>query len=265
MSKVAMAVAAHPDDIEFMMSGTLMLLGEAGYGLHYMNIGTGNCGTATLDRDEIVSIRAEESRRACELIGARWHPPLVDDIEILYETPLIRKLCAVVREVKPEILVLPSPQDYMEDHMTSSRLMVTAAFCRNMKNYMTDPPATPIDTDMALYHALPWGLGDQLRNPVTPDFYVDISTVMPRKREMLACHESQKEWLDDSQGIDSYLTMMEDMCAEVGRMSGRFAFAEGWRRHSHLGFGPEPFDPLRDALAGRSSGIWNPGCGSGGL
>ena len=30
-----MAIAAHPDDIEFLMSGTMMLLAEAGYELHY--------------------------------------------------------------------------------------------------------------------------------------------------------------------------------------------------------------------------------------
>jgi len=245
-----MAIAAHPDDIEFVMSGTLILLGQAGCELHYMNIGTGNCGSAILDRDEIVRIRAEEANCACELIGALWHPPLVDDIEILYETPLIRKLCAIVREVSPDILLLPSPQDYMEDHMTSSRLAVTAAFCRNMRNYVTDPPTPPIDTETALYHALPWGLADQLRHPIAPDFYIDISSVMPRKREMLACHKSQKEWLDDSQGIDSYLKTMQDMCAEVGRMSGRFEFAEGWRRHSHLGFGPDTFDPLSETLEG---------------
>ena len=243
-----MAAAAHPDDIEFMMSGTLMLLAESGYEIHYLNIGTGSCGTSVLDRDEIVAIRAQEARRACELIGAKWHPPLVDDIEILYQTPLIRKLCAVVREVAPEILLLPSPEDYMEDHITASRLMVTAAFCRNMRNYLTDPPTAPVDVDMALYHALPYGLKDQLRRPVAAEFYVDITSVMPRKREMLACHRSQKEWLDDSQGIDSYLKTMADMCAEVGRMSGRFEYAEGWRRHSHLGFGPEEFDPLRSAL-----------------
>jgi hypothetical protein len=41
---------------------------------------------------------------------------------------------------------------------------------------------------------------------------------------------------------------MEDMSLEVGRMSGRFQHAEGWRRHLHLGFcGPED-DPLAEAL-----------------
>jgi hypothetical protein len=31
-------------------------------------------------------------------------------------------------------------------------------------------------------------------------------------------------------------------------MSGKHDFAEGWRRHSHLGFGPEDFDPISDLL-----------------
>jgi LmbE family N-acetylglucosaminyl deacetylase len=43
--KTALAIAAHPDDIEFMMAGTLILLKHAGYDIHYMNVATGSCGT----------------------------------------------------------------------------------------------------------------------------------------------------------------------------------------------------------------------------
>ena len=43
--KHAFAVAAHPDDIEFVMAGTLILLRRAGYELHYMNIANGCCGS----------------------------------------------------------------------------------------------------------------------------------------------------------------------------------------------------------------------------
>ena len=244
-----MAVAAHPDDIEFVMGGTMILLSKAGYELHYMNIGNGSCGSATMDAQQIVAVRAVEARSAAAALGATFHDPLVPDLEILYEQPLIRKLCAAMREVKPEILLLPSPQDYMEDHSTSSRLGVTAAFCRTMRNYATDPPTPPISGDMCVYHAMPWGLRDQLRHPIEPDFFVDIASVIEKKLEVLACHASQRQWLDTSQGVDNYLKTMREMSAEVGRMSGRFEYAEGWRVHSHLGFGPEEFDPLRTALA----------------
>ena len=75
--------------------------------------------------------------------------------------------------------------------------------------------------------------------------------MLARKRALLACHASQKDWLDATQGMDAYLDDMERLSREVGTMSGRFEFAEGWRRHSHLGFGPEDFDPLQDLLGVR--------------
>ncbi|MBT5707276.1 MAG: hypothetical protein HOI66_13240, partial [Verrucomicrobia bacterium] len=40
--RVALAVAAHPDDIEFGMAGTLLRLAEEGYSLHYLNLSTGS-------------------------------------------------------------------------------------------------------------------------------------------------------------------------------------------------------------------------------
>jgi hypothetical protein len=83
---------------------------------------------------------------------------------------------------------------------------------------------------------------------VYPGFYVDVSEVLAAKREMLALHTSQKTWLDVSQGVDAYLNTMETMSREVGRMSERFTYAEGWTRHLPLGYGPQDADPLRTAL-----------------
>ena len=63
-----------------------------------------------------------------------------------------------------------------------------------------------------------------------------VSSKMDLKTKMLAAHKSQKLWLDQSQGMDSYLVTMRDLMQSVGRLSnGKFEFAEGWRRHLHLG------------------------------
>lgn len=244
----AFAIAAHPDDIELMMAGTLALLGKAGYELHMMNIANGSCGTATDDRDTIVRKRTEEAREAAKTLNAHFHPPIANDIEVFYSMDLIRKVGAVVRDVSPTIMLVQSPQDYMEDHMTACRLAVTAAFCRGMRNFTTEPPRAPINTPVTLYHALPWGLRGPLRETITADLFVDISSTLELKRAALACHQSQKEWLDRSQGLDSYLTTMVEMSRAVGRMSGKFECAEGWRRHLHLGFCGEHDDPLGEAL-----------------
>ena len=71
------------------------------------------------------------------------------------------------------------------------------------------------------------------------------------KKKMLSKHASQKKWLDESQGLNSYLDSMAELDAEVGRMSCLFKYAEGWRRHLHLGFCAAKDDPLRAALKER--------------
>jgi len=248
MPKRVFAVAAHPDDIEFLMAGTLLRLAEAGYELHYLTIANGSCGTSDLPAEEIVRIRREESIAAAESLGAVYHESLVGDLEIFYEPGLLARVAAVMRDVAPEILLTQSPSDYMEDHQNACRLAVTAAFVRGMCNVVTDPRREPVTGDVAVYHAQPHGNREPLRRAVQPDLFVDVTDVLERKRMTLACHQSQKRWLDESQGMDSYLTAMEGFSREVGRMSGRFEFAEGWRRRLHLGYGPKGWDPLRDAL-----------------
>lgn len=253
----ALAIVAHPDDIEFVAAGTLLLLRERGWKIHSLNLSGGDCGSTTTGPDETRRIRAAEGRAAATVIGAEFHESLASDLCIFYEERLLRRLAAVVRRVAPRIVLTHSPEDYMEDHMNTARLAVTAAFARGMPNFVTDPPVEPCAGDVAVYHAMPHGLCDGLRRPVVPDLYVDTTAVQPVKRRALAAHASQKAWLDASQGMDSYLDTADEMARRVGRMSGRYQFAEGWRRHLHLGFSTKDDDPLTEAL-GREITSTNP-------
>jgi LmbE family N-acetylglucosaminyl deacetylase len=245
---IVFAIGSHPDDIEFMMGGTLLLLKDRGCELHYMNIANGSCGTQVHSKEEIIRIRREESMRAAAYVGAVYHESIADDLAVFYTQDLISRVAAEVREVKPDIVLTLSLLDYMEDHMNAARIAVTASFVRTMRNYETSPPRPPILKDTALYHALPYGLTDMIRRPVVPEFYVDVSSVIDRKAEFLSRHASQKDWLDKSQGLDSYLIAMREMSRKVGGMSGRLEYAEGWRRHSHLGYAATDINPIQDLL-----------------
>jgi len=248
MNPVVMAVAAHPDDIEFMMAGTLLLLHDAGWSVHYLNLASGNCGSMEHPSAVVRRMRAREAQEACRVLGAKWHPPLVDDLEIFYDLQTIQRLAAVIREVNPRILLVPSPQDYMEDHTNACRLAVSAAFVRGMPNVKTRPARAPVDGPVTVYHAMPHGLRDPLRRRIIPGAFVNTTRVHERKKAALAAHQSQKRWLDATQGMDSYLRVMENFSLELGRISRRYRHAEGWRRHLHYGFCNEEDDPLRDAL-----------------
>lgn len=248
MKPAAIAIGAHPDDIEFYMAGTLLMLKNAGYETHYFSIANGNCGSAKHNSAMAKSIRNTEARKGAKILGAQFHAPLVNDLEILYTTDLLRAVSAVIREVKPTVVLTHSPQDYMEDHMIASRLAVTAAFVRGMPNFRTTPARPAADYNVTVYHGMPHGLCDNLRRRITPGAFVNTTAVQKLKREALAAHESQQGWLDTSQGLSSFLLAMEKMAMDLGRMSKKFKCAEGWRRHLHLGFcGPEA-DPLKEAL-----------------
>jgi LmbE family N-acetylglucosaminyl deacetylase len=243
-----LAVVAHPDDIEFYAAGTLLRLREAGWAIHYHCIADGDCGSLTTDRDETRRIRAAEARAAADVLGATHHPSLAHDLLIFYGENLLRRLTAVVRRARPRIVLTHALADYMEDHMTTARLAVTATFAKGFPNFASEPPVDPVAGDVTIYHAMPHGLQDGLRQPVVPDCYVDVTAVRETKRRALAAHASQKAWLDATQGMDSYLDAADAMSRAVGRMSGRFEHAEGWRRHLHLGLAARDDDPLAEAL-----------------
>jgi LmbE family N-acetylglucosaminyl deacetylase len=246
--RTAIAIAAHPDDIEFMMAGTLCLLREAGYRTHYLNVASGSCGSLVHKPAALRSIRRREAKRAAAILGAHFHDSHADDLEIVYSLPLLRALTAVIREVRPTIVLTHSPQDYMEDHTNVCRLAVTAAFARGIPNFKAARRVPAWSGDTTLYHAMPHGLRDGLRRRIVPGLFVDTGSVQEKKREALACHRSQHEWLKATQGMNSYLQQMDAMMREVGHMSRRFRVAEGWQRHSHLGFCAPDCDPLRAAL-----------------
>jgi LmbE family N-acetylglucosaminyl deacetylase len=247
----AIAIAAHPDDIEFLMSGTLMLLRAAGYTIHYWNLANGCCGSTQHDAKTVAKIRRDEAYSAATAIGAKFHESIASDLEIFYDKPTLAKVAAVIREVAPQIVLTHSPVDYMEDHTNTCRLAVTAAFSRGMPNFVTDPPRPAITQPVTVYHAQPYSHRDPLGNVIEPGLVIDTTDLIDLKKKMLAKHISQKQWLDESQGVNSYLDAMAALDAEVGKMSCLFQYAEGWRRHLHMGFCGEDDDPLRSTLKDR--------------
>jgi len=119
-----------------------------------------------------------------------------------------------------------------------------------MRNFRSEPAVAPIASDVYVYHANPYGNRDGMRNLVQPDEFVNVGSVMEVKEQMLRCHESQKHWLDVSQGMDSYIQTMYSICADIAKMSGTksWKYAEGFRRHLHLGMSAEERDMLKEVL-----------------
>lgn len=247
--KTVLAVFAHPDDIEFCAAGTLLLLGRQGWNTHYLNLSSGDLGSFDYTQIETQAIRRLEAKHAAQILGAAYHDSICNDMGVAYTVEHVRKVTSLIRKIQPDIILTHSPSDYMEDHQNASRIAVSAAFTRGIPNFETNPKQKAYGKDVTLYHAMPHGLRDPLRQRVRAGLYVDTESVHSLKREALAAHVSQKSWLDGTQGMDSYLVAMDQISEEVGKLSGKYQYAEGWRRHLHLGLSATDKDPLQDALS----------------
>ena len=86
MSKLtALAIVAHPDDIEFTMAGTLLLLKEQGADIHFWNLANGCYGSMVLFEGRHHPHPGRGRRRAAaKRAGATIHPAITDDLAIFY-------------------------------------------------------------------------------------------------------------------------------------------------------------------------------------
>ncbi|NLH43667.1 MAG: PIG-L family deacetylase [Planctomycetes bacterium] len=227
--RTVLCLEAHPDDAEFLCAGTLALLRQRGWQVHIASVTPGDCGTVQYHREEISRIRKAEAAKAAAMLDGGYHCLEADDAFIMYDRPTLTKAIAVVREVRPTIVLTLSPSDYMVDHETASRLAQSACFCCGVINIAT-PGAEGFEPIPHLYYADAMEGKDTLGREIRPSMVVDITGAMDTKEKMLCCHESQRDWLLKHHGMDEYVAMMKSFSADRGRLAG-VSFGEGFRQH----------------------------------
>jgi len=251
-----LAVGAHPDDVEFLCSGTLAQLRDLGYELHVATLTPGDCGSREWKPEEISRIRRGEAEEACRLLGATYRCLEFRDLCIFYNEEGLRKVSGLVREVNPWLVFTHPPHDYMVDHEITSRLVRTACFGAPAPNFAVSPSLSPAEDSVvpALLYGSPVESIDILGNRVVPHFYVDVTDRIEQKEELLACHASQRNWLKAHHGIDEYLESLRrwdrSRGTDASKVAGReIEYAEAFLQHRGHAYPPE--NPLKELLGDR--------------
>jgi len=242
-----LAIHAHPDDVEFQCAGTLALLAAAGHRITIATMTPGDCGSRELGPEEIAEVRRGEAKRAAELIGASYTCLEFRDLSIVVDNDAKRRVTEVIRRTRPDVVFTAPPADYMDDHEATSHLVRDACFNASCPNYATrqwDPAAATEHIPTLLYVDPLEGM-DMWATPIVPHFYVDVTSVFETKREMLACHESQRNWLRAQHGVDEYLDSQLRWSERRGSEIG-VAHAEAFRQH--LGHPYPSANPLSELL-----------------
>lgn len=223
---------SHPDDAEIFCGGTLIRLQELGWEIHIASMTPGDCGSMDLSPSEIAGVRRKEGAAAAAKIQATYHCLDRRDLNIFYDQPTVQAAVETIRSIRPDVVITHPPQDYMPDHEVTSLVARAACFAAPTANYDTGRrPGTPRSEGIPhLYYASPAGGTNIFGEPGVYSVLIDISNVIGLKADMLACHESQREWLRAQHGMDHYVEEMRHWASELGKRSG-VEFAEGFRQH----------------------------------
>jgi bacillithiol biosynthesis deacetylase BshB1 len=180
-----LAIAAHRDDVELLVGGTLAKAAAAGHRVGVLDLTAGERGT-----DGSAELRGQEAEAAARVLGltARRNAGLPD--AGLVNTPETRSLVAgYVRAFRPRVVILPYTAGRHPDHRVASQLGYDACFLAGLKRF--DAPGEPHRPEKLLY-AMTYR-----EDAVKPSFVVDITGFMDVKMEAVRCYASQfdgKTW-----------------------------------------------------------------------
>jgi bacillithiol biosynthesis deacetylase BshB1 len=119
-----LAIAAHRDDIEQTCGGTLLKLADRGHRTGMLDLTRGEMGTRGTAEE-----REREAAEAARILKVTWRAALdIPDgrVENTWDNKL--KVAAVVRALRPRVIILPYWQGRHPDHYTCSILGYEACF-----------------------------------------------------------------------------------------------------------------------------------------
>jgi len=196
----AMAIVAHPDDIEFGCAGTLARWAQAGARISYVLCTSGDVG---IDQPGMTRARAAEIREAEQLEAARiagaaevifLHEP---DGMLQATLDLRRKLVREIRRFRPEVIITGDPtvvwagEDYINhpDHRAAATAALDAAFpAAGQPNLFEEIAAEGFQAHKP--RKVYVNLFDD-----KADVYVNIETTIETKIAALRAHVSQmRDW-----------------------------------------------------------------------
>lgn len=176
MNLDALAIGAHPDDVEMGCGGTLALLVEEGYRVGILHLTSGERGTRGT-----VEERRREAREAGEILGASTVEFLdCGDGALRHGEAEEDALIEVFRRLRPELVFCTAPSDRHPDHGRAHALVNDVAYYAGLKRRSEGEPHRPGLVAAYLQH-----------DPFVPDFIVDVTRVWERKQAALAAYASQ--------------------------------------------------------------------------
>ncbi len=211
--------AAHPDDCEIGMGGTIRKLANYNYKILVVDLTRGE-----MSSNGNVFRRQKESDIASKILGVNKRVNMdFSDRGITSSKSNIEKCSDLIRRYKPSVVFYPSSEDVHPDHVAASLLIRESIFHAKLSKFISGHEPHLV-TNTFEYN---------INNDAGNDFYVDITETFEEKVKALSAYESQ--FISNSASIEtrltnSYIDYIEARDRVNGYSNGT-KYAEGFKRN----------------------------------
>lgn len=230
---VALAIGAHPDDVEFGCGGTLAKWAAAGCVIHHLVLTDGSKGTwdPQADTAALVSRRRDEQREAARRLGATGEVVFMDEVDgELAESPeLVSEIARVIRRLRPSVVLGHDPWKRYRlhpDHRHAGFLTCDAIVAARDPHFFPEHGIAHHRPDVLLL----WEADE-------PDHAESLpSSAIDAKIAALLAHESQFESTmkaTEPSALDDFERRLRNRMNELGQRVGRPA-AEIFKKITNL-------------------------------
>src|SRR5262245_22633543 len=176
----ALVIAAHPDDAEIQLGGTILKLVDAGKRVGVLDLTRGEMGTRGTQAQCDV-----ESAAANRLLKFAWRGNLeLVDSRVTVTVEHRERLARLLREHAPRIVFAQHVEDLHPDHAAGGRLARDAWYLAGLARIAERDGGGPGRRPRFLFHYMG-------HVPFEPSLVVDVSSVWARKVELIRCYGSQ--------------------------------------------------------------------------
>ena len=174
-----LAIAAHPDDIELSIGGTLIKLAEIGYKTGIVDLTRGEASTRGTPE-----IRQAEAAQAAKILGCSLRENLnLGDSQLSVSDTAVVAVVRMLRRLRPRIVFTQFWDDPHPDHAATTLVVRKAAHLSGLVKFDPDGGLERFRPNVVAHFLFP--------RTVAPSFIVDITGHSERKWEAIKCHASQ--------------------------------------------------------------------------
>ncbi len=233
----ALAIAAHPDDVEFGCGGSLAKWAASGCVVHHLVCTDGSKGSwdPTDDTDALIALRQDEQRAAAKALGATGEVVFLGHVDGELQSGLDEReqVARVIRDVKPEVVLGHDPWRRYRlhpDHRHAGFLAVEGIVAAR------DPHFYP---EQGIPHWRPSVLllweADEVDTSKTSTAFVDakLAALLEHRTQLRSTMHIEVGSGEEDAQREHFKRRVLDRLATFGRAAG-VAYGEGFKRIADL-------------------------------